>query len=118
MDRKLEVSMNKILTAGMAALTLATGAVATATPAAARDWGHGGYYGYGRGNDDAGAAIAGGLLGFALGSAVSSHSYGPYYGPAYGPGYYGPAYGACVSRRSVWDPYIGRYVVRSFRYAC
>ena len=79
---------------------------------------HTGHGGYGRGNDDAGAAIAGGLLGFALGSAVSSHSYGPYYGPAYGPGYYGPAYGACVSRRSVWDPYIGRYVVRSFRYAC
>jgi len=109
--------MIKILTAGMAALTLAAGAVATATPAAARDWGHRGYYGRG-GDDDAGAAIAGGLLGFALGSAVSAHSYGPYYGPAYGPGYYGRAYGACVSRRSVWDPYIGRYVVRSFRYAC
>ena len=39
MDQKLEVPMNKIMTVGMAAMTLAAGALATATPAAAHDWG-------------------------------------------------------------------------------
>lgn len=117
--------MNKILTAGMAALTLAGGALTTATPAAARDWNgyHGGYYRGDRG-DDAGAAIAGGIVGLALGASLASHNGGPYYGgsyygPAYGPGYYGPGYGGtCVSHRSVWDGYRGRYVLRTIRYAC
>ncbi len=125
--------MNKILTVGMAAATLTAGVLATATAASARDWddgyGGGGYYqGYDRGDggDDAGAAIAGGIVGLALGSALTSHSYSepyygysrPYYGSAYNGGYYQQGYRSCVSRRSVWDPYYGRYIVRKVRYAC
>ena len=61
-----------------------------------------------------------------MGSALSSHSYNqpyygynePYYGNSYGQGYYRQGYGACVGRQRVWDPYRGRYIVRSVRYAC
>lgn len=114
--------MRKVLTAGLAALTLAGGVAATAAPAEAAPYGyyHGGYgHGYGRGWG--GAALAAGVLGLAAGAAIAgSHPYyygGPYYaGPYYGPGYYG--YGACIGQRRIWDPYVGGYVVRSFRYAC
>ncbi len=117
--------MKKILTSGLAALTLA-GSIAAAAPASARDWR--GFYGY-RHDNDAGAAIAGGIVGLALGAALASHNgpgYGPYYGGSYyGGGYYGPAYygppsgyGVCVARRTVWDPYARGYVVRPYRYAC
>jgi hypothetical protein len=110
--------MKKLITGAMAALTL--GSAAIAGPASARGW-----YGY---HHDGGAIVAGGLIGLALGAAIasSSHPYyygppAPYYGgPYYGPGYYGPAYGygPCIGRRTVWDPYVGRYRVRTFRYAC
>jgi hypothetical protein len=112
--------MKKIITGAMAALTL--GSAAIAGPASARGW-----YGYHHDND-AGAAIAGGLVGLALGAAIASSSHPHYYGdyyeggygaPYYGPAYYGPAYGgACVGHRTVWDPYRGGYRVRTFRYAC
>ncbi len=108
--------MKKVLTAGLAALTLA-GSAGAAAPASARDWR--GFNGYHRGND-AGALIAGGIVGLALGAALTSHQ-GAYYGPGYyGPAYYGPppGYGVCVSRQTVWDPYARAYVVRPFRYAC
>lgn len=111
--------MKNLVTGAMAALTL--GSAAIAGPASARG-------GYGYHDDGAGAAIAGGLFGFALGAAIASSSHpayygapGPYYGgPYYGPAYYGPAYGygSCIGRRTVWDPYWGRYRVRTFRYAC
>jgi len=116
--------MKKLVTGAMAALTL--GSAAVAGPASARGW-------YGDHHDnDAGVAIAGGLVGLALGAAIASsshpHYYGGYYGPGpyygggpyYGPGYYGPAYGyaTCIGRRTVWDPYWGGYRVRTFRYAC
>ncbi len=112
--------MKKALTAGMTALTL-MGSLAATSPASAADWR--GYRGYHRDND-AGALIAGGIVGLALGAALSSHSgpaYGPYYGPAYyGPAYYGPppGYGVCVARRPVWNPYARAYVVQPYRYAC
>ena len=113
--------MKKLVTGAMAALTL--GGAVVAGPASARGW-----YGYHRDND-AGVAIGAGLLGLAVGAAIagSSHPHyyyggpGPYYGgPYYGPAYYGPAYGygACIGRRTVWDPYWGGYRVRTFRYAC
>ncbi len=108
--------MRNLITAGFAAATLVGGLAATA-PASARPW-HGGYYH--RGDDDVGAAVAGGIVGLALGAAITSgHGgyYGPGYGPYYGP-YYGPGYAMCTSRRWVWDPYVGRYVVRHIRYAC
>jgi hypothetical protein len=120
--------MKKIITGAMAALTL--GSAAIAGPASARGW-----YGYHHDND-AGAAIAGGLVGLALGAAIAGssrqHYYGgyydrgyygaPYYGPAYYGGYggyYGAGYGGvCIGRRTVWDPYWDGYRVRTFRYAC
>lgn len=151
--------MKKILTTAMAALTLVGAGLASATPAAAHDWNG---YGYGRHDNDAGVAIAGGIVGLALGAAIASHSnhygYGggyysqPYYSSSYGYGsgygsgyssgygygsgygsgygqdsYYGSSYGSgysqegystCTSRRSVWDPYAGRYITRRYRYAC
>ncbi|HEV2363266.1 MAG TPA: hypothetical protein VGS12_03605 [Caulobacteraceae bacterium] len=112
--------MKKLLTGGMAAFLVAGSGLATATSAAAQEWHHGwrGGYDY-RHDDDAGAAIAGGLVGLALGAALASgtnHYYG--YGPYYGPGYYGPGYAVCTQRRAVWDPYLGRYIVRYYRYAC
>jgi opacity protein-like surface antigen len=126
-----EVPMRKILTAAMAALTLGGAVAATAVPAQAEPhwhggggW-HGGWHGGGwRGDDDAGLAIAAGVLGLAAGAAIASdhpHYYGGYYGrPAYyAPDpYYDGGYETCVSHRRVWDPYYGGYVVRSFRYAC
>jgi hypothetical protein len=131
--------MNKLLSAAMTAITLASGTLGALTPAAAHDWDgdHGGYgyHEHGRdydGDSGAGAAIAGGIIGLALGSALVSHSYDesryaygepygysqPYYGAGYGGGYYQRGYSVCVSRETVWDPYLGRYLVRKHRYAC
>jgi len=108
--------MKKIITTGLAAIVATGSMLAAAAPAAAQNHWNGRGYGYGHRGNDAGAIIAGGIAGLALGAALSGPHYGyyapgPYYGPAY-------AYGACVGRRTVWDPYYGRYVVRSFRYAC
>ena len=141
--------MRKILTAGMAALTLAGSLAATATPAAAQShgnwhggshsggswhgggnwhggnsWHGGGYRGcYYRGGDGVGAANAGGVVGQALGAALSDHggyyrgySNGGYYDGGYG--YYDEGYAVCSGDRRIWDPYIGRYVIRRYEYAC
>jgi hypothetical protein len=123
--------MRKILTAGLAALTLGAGAMATTTPATAQSWRgdrgwHEGFRGGDRGDfrgfrgrgdrdDDAGVALLAGVLGFGLGATLAGprYSYGP--GPYYeNDGYYGVCYG----RERVWDPYIGRYVIERVRYAC
>ena len=131
--------MRKILTAGVAALTLVGSLAASATPAAAQHYRRHGDYRH-HGDNDTGAAIAGGILGFALGAAVGSsghnHYYNryygrPYYGAYYGRSYYGGsyygrpyygrpyyAYATCVGHREVWDPYIGGYVMQRFTYAC
>lgn len=87
----------EIMTASSFARRLAVAALAIAVVAAplaaqARDWRggyHGGYYNRGR-HGNAGAAIVGGLLGFAAGAAIASGSRG--YAPP--PVYYGapPAY--------------------------
>jgi hypothetical protein len=114
--------MRKVLTAGVAALALGGAVAGAAMPADAAPYGyyHGGYHGGWHGGG-AGVAVAAGLLGLAAGAAIADHPH--YYG---GPGYYGAGYygggpygyASCVGRRQVWDPYVGGYVVRSFRYAC
>ena len=114
---------------------------ASATPAAAQYYGYHSYpynnyyYHHHHGGDSTGAALAGGILGFALGAAVGSSSnhgyyrngyydrgyygggyydrgyYGSrYYSPYYGDDYYG-GYRVCTTRRTIWDPYIGAYIV-------
>ncbi|HEX4712546.1 hypothetical protein [Phenylobacterium sp.] len=134
--------MRKLLTAAMAAITLGGAVCATAAPAEAGP--HGGYYGggyYGGHHNDAGVAVAAGVVGLALGAALANNHgyydrgyYGPgyyggsygggyyapgYYGAGYYPGYYGyPGYRLCASRHWVWDPYIGRRVLVRSRYAC
>ena len=122
--------MRKIITAGIAALTLGGAVAGAAVPANAQGYHHG-YYGHGggwHGGNGTGVAVAAGLLGLAAGAAIASdhpHYYGggPYYGGGYyGGGYYGGGYGygygTCVSHRRIWDPYMGGYIVRSVRYAC
>jgi hypothetical protein len=129
--------MRKLISAGLAALTIAGGAVATTTPAiAAPHGGGGGFHGGGfhgggfhgggfrggfrGGGFRGGGYLAAGVLGFGLGAALA----GPYYGYPYDYGYYGPGdgyysgYDSCVGSRQVWDPYYGRYIVQRTRYAC
>jgi hypothetical protein len=131
--------MRKLLTAGLAALTLAGGSIASTTPAMAAPHGgfngghnggnfhnsgfrgsngwHGGY-GY-RGGYRGGALVAG-ILGFGLGAAIANSYDGYGYGP--GPGYYASdyndGYATCSAPRQVWDPYAGRYVIERVPYAC
>ena len=130
--------MIKLINTGLAALIAAGSIAATASPAAAHDnWGHH--------DNDAGALIAGGIVGLAVGAALSSHNNGygggyyhggyanggGYYGNGYGGGYYGNGYGGgyygngygyrsriCVQRTRVWDPYEEEDVVREIRYRC
>lgn len=124
--------MRKALTAAMAAITLGGAVAATAAPAEARPHGgggyyHGGYYGGGGGyyrHDNGGAAVAAGVVGLALGAALASNSHS-YYDRGYAPGYYAPGYygygggyRTCENTRWVWDPYYGRRVPVTSRYAC
>ncbi|MFI4933209.1 MAG: hypothetical protein ACHP7N_01195 [Caulobacterales bacterium] len=127
--------MRKLITAGLMALNLGGSLATTAAPVQAAphggswhgggggSWhGGGGFQGGGfrggwRGGgwrhgdgDDGGWAIGAGIAGLALGAALADR---PYYG-----GYYDGGYDTCVGHRRVWDPYIGRYVVRRFYYAC
>jgi hypothetical protein len=106
--------MKKLLTAGLAALTLGGSVLGAAAPASARDWDHHGGRYYGHGN---GAAVAAGIAGLAVGAALAGggNYYAPpgyYYGPppAYyaGPAYYSYYHSCRVAWR--WDPYWGRYV--------
>ncbi len=119
--------MRKILTAGLAALTLVGGAVGATTPAMAGPHGdfHGGYRDGGwRGGDRdgfrGGGALVAGVLGFGLGAALASPNYGYGYGPGYYAGdyAYGPGYATCVGRQRVWDPYYHRYIIERVSYAC
>lgn len=119
--------MRKALTAAMAAITLGGAVVATAAPAEARPHGgyYGGYYGGHYRHDNTGAAVAAGVVGLALGAALASNSHSYYDRGYYAPGYYAPGYyyggygyRTCESTRWVWDPYIGRRVPVTSRYAC
>jgi hypothetical protein len=115
----LEVLMRKLISAGLAALTLIGGSAAVTAPANAAPHGgwhggggwrggggwHGGGWRGGRGYGYVGA----GLLGFGLGAALAApyYDYGYYGYPGY-PYDYG-YYGGCGRR--VWNPYYGRYII-------
>ncbi len=118
--------MRKIITAGLAALTLAGGLGAAS--ANAEEW-----RGGNRHHDGSGAAVAAGIAGLAIGAALASdhdrydgRGYDRGYGD-YRSGYYyrtpARAYGdydrrgyydhrRCVTR-TVWDPYWGEYTQRT-----
>lgn len=121
--------MRKILTAAVAALTLAGGMAASVTSAEARPYDRR----YHRDNDHGDAVVAG-IAGLAIGAALASSNRDRgyyrdryydrryynrgYYAPRYydrgyyGRGYYAPpryAYRNCRTVR-VWDPYYGRTV--------
>jgi len=129
--------MHKILTAGLAALTLAGSTLATTAPADAAGF-HGGGGGGGH-VAGGGGHFAGGGRGFAGGGRFAGGGfrggyggyrggYGGYgyggrgwgYRNGYGSGWWGPGliagavvggyYGACT----VWSPYYGQYVVRPY----
>jgi hypothetical protein len=129
--------MRKILTAALAALTFGGAVAASTAPAEAQAyhrWGGGGWHGggyryYGHGHSDAGVAVAAGVVGLALGAAIASdHGGGRYYGRGYYgggyydyPGYYGyyrEGYRVCESSHWAWDPYAGRHILVTDRYAC
>jgi hypothetical protein len=86
MNRNLKTQIGRVA-AGLAALAMVTGA----TAASAQSYRHGGgYYGHGRGHhgNDAGVAIAGGIVGLALGAAIASNNNSRYdrgYGYDYAP---------------------------------
>lgn len=117
--------MRKILTAAVAALTVAGGMAASVTTAEARPYNHRHH----RGNDHGDAVVAG-IAGLAIGAALAGSSNrdrgyyrGGYYAPrsGYAPDrydrryyrseYYAPryAYRECRTVR-VWDPYYRRTI--------
>lgn len=134
--------MNKTLTAAVAALTVAGVAAGAAVPAQAQSYRHhdGRYDNRHRDNDDnAGVAIAAGVIGLALGAALASSSrddnpryqdnryqdnryrYGNSYryaphGASYA--YTQPRYRVCTSRERAYDPYTGRRITVRRQYAC
>jgi opacity protein-like surface antigen len=126
----MEAMMKKFVTAAMAALTVGGTVAAAAAPAQAEHWRgdyRGGYYGGGYGyhhHDNAGPAIAAGVLGLALGAAIASNGHSYYYDrPYYRSGYYDYDYGYyrprwCETTRWVWDPYIGERVPIREHYRC
>jgi hypothetical protein len=127
--------MRKLITALLAAGTMAGAIFGAAAPASAQmrggwhggGWHGGGYYGgWHGGGSNWGLPLAAGIAGLAVGAAIahpyySSGYYGyayPAYGyayPAYGYGY-GPAY--CQGGRWVWDPYYRRNVWVTQAYPC
>ena len=92
MNRNLKTHIGRVA-AGLAALAM----VAGSTAASAQSYRHGGYYGgrHHHGND-AGVAIAGGIVGLALGAAIAGNHNDRYdrgysrYDRGYGYGYYAP----------------------------
>ena len=129
--------MKKSLAAAMAAITFGGAVAAAAVPAQARPYNYryyGGDYRHHRDND-AGVAVAAGIVGLALGAALASSNNGHSYargGYAYDNGYYSRGhypygyysrgyerrYRVCETERWVYDPYIGHRVPIIQRYAC
>lgn len=101
--------MKKLLTGGLAALTLAGSLLGAAAPASARDWDHHG--------DHGGAAVVAGIAGLAIGAALASGDHGYYAPPTYyagpPPAYFdGPVYYSYYDHCRAewrWDGYWGRY---------
>ena len=112
--------MRKILTASLAALTLA-GAIGAGSASAQdhRDWHRG------HDHDNSGAAVAAGIAGLAVGAALASGDQGRYDGyrggyyygsPEYAYRYYyGDGYSGArrCHTRNVWDPYARAYIQRT-----
>lgn len=112
--------MRKMLTAAVAAITVAGGVAAVSGPAQAEPYRY--YRHKDRNNNDAGVAIAAGVVGLALGAALassgnnrrsSSYYDNGYYQPYYGNSYYGSGY-----RQPYYDrgPYSRPYAYQD-RYA-
>ncbi|MDD3837703.1 MAG: hypothetical protein WCY15_00200 [Phenylobacterium sp.] len=125
--------MRKPLVGALAAVTFGGAVAASATPASADSWRRH----RDRDNDAAAAAIVAGVAGLAIGAALAGNSRdrgyynrGYYQDPYYGRGYYGtgyrapyayaPAYGyrTCTMKERVRDPYTGRRMTITRRYAC
>jgi hypothetical protein len=104
--------MRKLLTALVAAATLAGAVVAMSGPAEARWGGGGGWHGGGWHGGGWGRGWGWGAGGFAAGALVGSAIASSYYDPyGYGGGYYGyappppPYYGHPCVWRQVWNGY-------------
>ena len=90
MNSKLKTTIGHV-TAGLAALAMVTGATAASAQSYRHGGYHGGYYGHGHHGNDAGVAIAGGIVGLALGAAIAgNHDNGARYNSGYGYGYAPP----------------------------
>ena len=97
MNRNLKTTIGRVA-AGLAALAM----VAGSTAASAQSYRHGGgYYGHrGHHGNDAGVAIAGGIVGLALGAAIAGNNNGHYNNRGYG---YAQPYGYAEGRgRDCW----------------
>jgi hypothetical protein len=98
--------IRKLVTGGLAALTLGMTIAATATPADAQwrhGWGGGGWGGGGWGGPAAAGVIGGLALGAVAAGAAGGYGYGGY---------------SCVANQPVYDPY-GNFVgYQRVRVAC
>ena len=89
----------KAIAGGLAALTLATSAVALSSTTASAQWRRGGWGG--------GPGFAAGVIGGMAAGALAAGAYGPYYAPAPYPYPYGGCY---FAPQQVWNGY--QWVVR------
>lgn len=101
--------MRKILTAAVAALTVAGGVAAVAGPAQADPYRY--YNGHKNKNNDAGVAIAAGVVGLAIGAALASSNSNKRASSYYDNGYYQQGYGGAYNngyyQQGYQQPYYG-----------
>lgn len=98
--------MRKILTAAVAALTVAGGVAAVAGPAQADPYRY--YNGHKNNNNDAGVAIAAGVVGLAIGAALARSSSNKRSSSYYDNGYYQQGYGGAYNNGYYQQPYGGQ----------
>ena len=98
--------MRKILTAAVAALTVAGGVAAVAGPAQADPYRY--YNGHKNNNNDAAVAIAAGVVGLAIGAALASSSSNKRSSSYYDNGYYQQGYGGAYNNGYYQQPYGGQ----------
>lgn len=102
--------MNKILTAAVAALTIAGSVAAVAGPAQAEPYRYSNRH-KSNNNNDAGIAIAAGIVGLAIGAAVASSNSNKrsssYYNNGYSQQGYAGAYGDSYYGNGYQQPYYG-----------
>lgn len=90
MNSKLKTTIGHV-TAGLAALAMVAGATAASAQSYRHGGYRGGYYGHGHHGNDAGVAIAGGIVGLALGAAIAgNNNHGARYNSGYGYDYAPP----------------------------